>query len=193
MSTRAIIPRCAGQTWGPCSPERARSKMGYPAEVIPHTRGFRVGLGRYPDIARPPGQRLTPDRFHPPRKSLLLIANNFFGTSHFPNFLKLCKKLNFCPIRTSREDFDQKEAPQAPESDSCRCARSFPTFPCFPQKVSIFEKNANWKIQKNSSGHKPNPTFADGKQIHPTPGTSSNPTSLTSYGSLNTKHFLPSS
>jgi len=30
-------------------------------------------------------------------------------------------------------------------------------------KVSIFEKNANWKIPKNSSGHKPNPAFSDRK------------------------------
>ena len=145
----------------PYSPGIARSKMGYLAEAMWLTRAFRGGLGRFPDIARPPGHRLTPDRFHPPRKSLLWIANIFFGTSHFRNFLKLCKKLNFCPIRTSREDFDQKEAPQAPESTSTRCARSFPTFPCFPQKVSIFEKNANSKIPKNSSGHKPNPAFSD--------------------------------
>ena len=143
MSTRAIIPRCAGQTRAPYSPERARSKMGYPATAIGTTRVFRGGLGRFQEIARPPGLRLTPDRFHPPRKSSLWIANIFFGISHFPNFLKLWKKLNFCPFRTSRDDFDQKEAPQAAASASSRCARSFPTFPYFPQKVSIFEKNAN--------------------------------------------------
>ena len=163
VSSRAIVHRCAVHTRGPCSPKRARSKMGYPANSIRSTRTFREGRAPFPGIARPPGHRLTPDRFHPPRKSSLWIGNIFLGTSHFPNFLKLCKKLNFCPFRTSREDFDQKEAPQAPESTSTRCARSFPIFPCFPQKVSIFEKNANWKIQKKSSGHKPNPAFSDRK------------------------------
>ena len=131
--------------------------------ISSRTRTFRGGPGRFPDIARPPGHRLTPDRFHPPRKSSLWIANIFFGIPHFSNFLKLLNKLNFCPFRTSQDDFDQKEAPQAPESTSTRCARSFPTFPYFPQKVFIFEKNANWKIRKNSSGHTPNPAFSDRK------------------------------
>ena len=89
LRQRAIIPRCAVQIRGPCSPERARSKMGYPANEMLLTRAFRVGLGRFPDIARPPGHRLTPDRFHPLRKSSLCIANIFFGSSHFSNFLKL--------------------------------------------------------------------------------------------------------
>ena len=163
VSPRTIIPRCAGQTRGPCSPKRARSKMGYPANRIGHTRTFRGGPGRFPGIARPPGHRLTPDRFHLLRKSSLCIANNFLGTSHFSNFLKLWKKVHLCPIRTSREDSDRKEAPQAPESTFTRCARSFLTFPYLPQKVSIIEKNANWKIRKNSSGHKPNPAFSDRK------------------------------
>ena len=163
VSPRTIIPRCAGQTRGPCSPKRARSKMGYPATEISLTRGFRGGPGRFPDIARLPGHRLTPDRFHPPRKSSLRIGNFFLGTPHFPKFLKLYEKLKFCPFRTSRDDFDREQAPQTPESASSRCARPFPTFPCFAQKVFIFEKNANWKIRKKCSGHKPNPTFADRK------------------------------
>ena len=54
----------------------------------PHVR-FSRGTWTVSRIARPPGHRLTPDRFHPLRKSSLCIANIFFGTSHFPNFLKL--------------------------------------------------------------------------------------------------------
>ena len=141
--------------------------------------------------ARPPGHRLPPDRFHPPRQSSLRIANFFWGTPHFPKFLKLHEKLKICPFRTSRDDFDQKEAPHAPASASSRCARPFPTFPCFAQKVSIFEKNANWKIRKNSSGCYRNPTFSNSPKIHPTPGTFSKRTSVTSSGSGNSKQLHP--
>ena len=165
--------------------------MGYPAKQIGPTRTFREGLGPFRDIARPPGHRLTPDRFHPPRKSSLRIANFFLGTPHFPKFLKLHEKLKICPFRTSRDDFDRKQAPQTPESASSRCARPFPTFPCFAQKVSIFEKNANWKIRKNSSGCYRNPAFSNTQKIHPTPGTFSNPTSVTSSGSGNSKQLDP--
>ena len=149
MSSRAIVPRCAVHTRGPCSPKRARSKMGYPAKRMWLTRAFRVGIGCFPDIARPPGHRLTPDRFHPPRKSSLRIGQLFLGTPHFRKFLKLYENLKFCPFRTSRDDFDRKQAPQTPESTSTRCARSFPTFPYFAQKVSIFEKMRTGKFQKN--------------------------------------------
>ena len=138
VSTRTIVPRCAGQTRGPCSPKRARSKMGYPANRMLLRRGFREGRAPFAGIARPPGHRWTPDRFHPPWKSSLRIVN-FFGHPHFPKFLKLYEKLKFCPFRTSRDDFDRKQAPQTPESTSSRSARPFPTFPCFAQKVSIFE------------------------------------------------------
>ena len=155
------------------------------------TRGFREGCAPFPRIARPPGHRLTPDRFHPPRKSSLRIANKTFGFSHFSNFLKLREKLKICPFRTSRDDFDQKEAPHAPASASSRCARPFPTFPCFAQKVSIFEKNANWKIRKNSSGCYRNPALSNSPKIHPTPGTFSNPTSVTSSGSGDSKQLHP--
>ena len=148
MSTRATVPRCAGQTRGLCSPERARSKMGYPSSEIGSTRTFRGGPGSFPDIARPPGHRLIPDRFHPPRKSSLRIANKTFGFSHFSNFLKLRENLKICPFRTSRDDFDQKETPHAPASASSRCARPFPTFPCFAQKVSIFERMRTGKSSK---------------------------------------------
>ena len=151
---------------------------------------FSRGTWTVSRIARPPGLRLTPDRFHPPRKTLLRIGDFFLGTPHFPKFLNLYEKLKFCPFRTSRDDFDRKQAPQTPESTSSRCARPFPTFPCFAQKVFIFEKNANWKIRKNSSGCYRNPAFSNSPKIHPTPGTSSNPTSVTSSISGDSKQLL---
>ena len=89
LSPRAIVPRCAVQIRGPYSPKIARSKMGYPARKMSSTRAFRGGLGRFPDIARPPVHRLTPNIFHPLRKSLLRHANKNFRFAHFSNFPKL--------------------------------------------------------------------------------------------------------
>ena len=91
-STRATVPRCAVQIRGPYSPEIARSKMGYPPGKMPHTRGFRGGLGRFPDIARPTDHRFTSDRCSSLRKSLLLHDIEQFSSSHFSRKWKLLRE-----------------------------------------------------------------------------------------------------
>mgnify|MGYP002809478424 CR=1 FL=1 len=88
--------------------------MGYPAKRMSSTCVFRGRRPPFLDIARPPGHRLTPDRFHPPRKSLLWIAINFLGTSHFSNFLKLRKKVPMWPkprFRLFRGQFRPEAGP----------------------------------------------------------------------------------
>ena len=89
---------------GPSFPV-ARGKPGVPAVQNEQGRKWDIQLGKSAsrvlfarDLDRfEDGARLTPDRCHPPRKSLLRIANNFLGTSHFPNFLKLRKKVPMWP------------------------------------------------------------------------------------------------
>ena len=85
--TKESPSRCAVQIRGPYNPKRARSKMVYPANTIGSTRTFRVGIGRFPDISRPP-----PDRCHPLRKSFLWIATNFFWHLPFFKFPETLKK-----------------------------------------------------------------------------------------------------
>ena len=85
-----------------CKPGSLQSKTSkvenaISSETNPPHACFSRRTWTFPDLARPPGHRLTPDRFHPPRKSLLWIANNFLGTSHFSNFLKLRKKVPMWP------------------------------------------------------------------------------------------------
>ena len=88
-----IVPRCAAQIRGPYSPKIARSKMGYPPKGMWSTCVLRPGRAPFLDIARPPAHRLTPNLFHPLRKSLLHIANKNFWCPHFSNFPKLWKKV----------------------------------------------------------------------------------------------------
>ena len=61
-----------------------------------------------------------------------------------------------------------------------------------PRKVCIFENNGNSKKSKFSFYQVSQKTFSARNQIHPTPGTSSNPTSVT-YQSSKTKQLLLSS
>jgi len=82
MSSRAIVPRCAGQTRGSLQSRNRKVENGISSEGNAAHACFRGGPGRFSDIARPPGHRLTPDRFHPLRKSLpCFLASPFFQFS----------------------------------------------------------------------------------------------------------------
>ncbi len=116
-----------GANPGSLQSKTSKVENGISSSLNPAHARFSRRTWTVSKLTRPPGHRLTPDRFHPLRKSSLCIANIFFGTSHFSNFLKLWKKVHLCPFRTSREYFDRNEAPRAPESASSRCARSFPS------------------------------------------------------------------
>ena len=149
MSPRAIVPRCPGHTRGPCSPQRARSKMGYPANPMLLTRGFRVGIGCYPDIAPPPGHRLTPARFHPLRKSSLCIANIFLSPPIFEissNSEKSCICVHSAlheRISTGRRP---RKHPRALPVDAQGHSRHFHAL---PKKFSFSRKMRTGKFKKN--------------------------------------------
>ena len=110
------FPVARGQPGVPALVQSRTSKVenGISSEMYPAHALFSRGTWPFPDIARPPGHRLTPDRFHPPRKSLLRIDNNFLGTSHFSNFLKLRKKVPMWPkprFRLFRGQFRSESGP----------------------------------------------------------------------------------
>ena len=137
--------------------------MGYPANAISSTRTFRVGIGRFPDIARPPGHRLTPDRFRPPRKSSLCIPHNFFGHLPFSKIPKTLKKGALVSNPHFTGGFQPEGGPTSTREHFHSMPKVIPKISIPPPKSFHFEKNANWKIPKKSSGHKPNPAFSDRK------------------------------
>ena len=85
-----------------------------------------------------------------------------------------------------------KQTPHPSGNGSIRCGVQFMTLRHLPRKVCIFENNGNSKKSNFSFYQVSQKTFSARNQIHPTPGTSSNPTSVT-YQSSKTKQLLLSS
>ena len=86
LASRAVRPHCAVRIRALYGPELARSKMGYQAEEIVLSWTFRQGFNPLRRLAQAPEPRMTSERFHSPRKSLLSPDSEKYCTSHFSNF-----------------------------------------------------------------------------------------------------------
>ena len=118
-----------------------------------------------------------------PAQTSSWFVTKIFRISIFIIPRKFSEKVISCPkhvFLTFRGLSDPREAPQRPGSALIGFAIEFATIPCVRWSRDLLTKTNNSKNPKKLFGQVSYKTFSFFGKIHPTPGTLSNPTSLTS-------------
>ena len=110
--------------------------------------------------ARPP---IDPGPVPSAQKKFALHSSYFFRHLPFSKFPQTLKKGALVSNSHFTRGFRPEVGPASTREHFHSMRKVIPDISIPAQKVPIFEKNANWKIPKNSSGHKPTPAFSDRK------------------------------